>query len=775
MRVLIYLIVCFCFFVSSVFADDTALILYVNRWPETASNVIVKVGSYVFHGDGEVIAVYDTTTDPDLTPVARVSVRLTPKEELGEYQAAGTEGISGMFYDDVRRLLYVACGNEGLQIYNVPADPGNFSATDLRGHYIVDKGEGMVRAVARDVAAVGNYAYIVYHWISPDPTPSEGVIPEGYDSGIQTIDASDPANPMLVGEAECPEAAVGLKRMYSFFVENGYAYAIDMYNGLVIFDLNNPAAPEVEAVSYITGAMDVSVSGNYAYIACGGYGLAVVNVDPNNFTPEKDILPAVGYCQYDDTSSKAVSVVTDGGYAYIGDVDLGFLVADISSPESIDDYCLIGQYYDDAQGAYRLSLDSVNHVVYVGDCRKGLQKIDISDPTHPALLADIDDTGTPADADTVVIDDKSSYAFTADDDPTIGTMKEGVRIFFAVVSEDYVTYLLKGMLPTDGEANDIYSFGDYLYVADGSGGLKIIDPGLSVVDEEGNRDTSGPVNPFLKGSCGFTGTANGVFVKDDDDNHTYAYVAAGTGGLKVIDVSDPTSPNMVGEISGADVSDARKVTVKGDYAFIADGDNGLKVVYMSPTDKSDLTLVSSYYIGDGDDLDTVPGCARDVNVVGTLAYVAAYNEGLYVLDLANPNIPVWVANYSADPFEQVKGIYAARSNESEGVDLIWVANGTAWDVNMGFFTHPSTVPPQLAAMYHSAGDVRDIFVLSDFVIIADGAGGFQTLIVSEGETITDDDIGWDDDVEDTDIHHDSHHGGGSSWCFIGTLLSDIKQ
>ncbi|MEW6078043.1 MAG: hypothetical protein AB1724_09545 [Thermodesulfobacteriota bacterium] len=729
--------------VTCVFAAGNAEITYINRWPTAAPNVMTKVGNYVIYGDGECISIYDTTADPALTLVAKVSIHLTEKENLVDSQVSGTEGISGVFY--AGGFLYVACGNEGLQIYELPADLTTFSADNLKGTYLVLKEDG--RAVVRDVVVSGSLAYIGYYWLTE----------EGYDSGLQVIDVSDPANPLMAGQAELPPTFADLKRVQSLTLAGDYVYVADLYNGMVVFDISNPATPEIEAVCYIPSALDVAVSGNYAYLVCAGYGLQVVNINPETFTPERDSLPIVAYCQYDGSLTKAISVEVSANYAYIGDVDLGLLVADISSPEDINNNSLVGQYFNDAQGTYRLYLDSANQTVYVGDCRKGLQKVDVSNPASLNFLAGVNDTGTPADAEAVFVDAASSYVFAVDDDPSSGGMSEGVRIFFAVVSEDYVTFLLKGMFPTNGEASDIYYLNGYLFVADGSAGLKIIDPGLSA-------DTAGPVNPVLKGSCPITGgNANGVFVIDG-----YAYVASGTGGLKVVDVSDPALPTVVGEIAGTDVSDARKVIVRADYAFVADGWNGLKVVDIS--DKSRPVLTGQYYIEDGDDLDDIPGCAYDVSIVGTLAYVAAGNEGFYILNVLDTTNPSWLANYSAQPYEQVQSIYAARSDVSEGVDLIWMANGTMPDENMGFFIKPATVPPQRSGAYHSAGEVKDIFVVGDYSYIADGAGGFQALTVYEGGG-DDEDPSWDDDVVPVNIHHN----GKDSGCFVGTLFSSVTD
>jgi hypothetical protein len=739
MRILCYCFICFALSAGLAFADATGSITYLNRWPTAAPNVMAKVGNYVFYGDGEAIAVFDDTTAPALTPVARVGIRLTPAEQLGAEQAAGTEGISGLYF--ANGFLYVTCGNEGLQIYQVPPDPADFSAQNWVGTHLVEKGNN--RASVRDVAVSGQYAYIGYHWLSN----------QGYDSGIRVVDVSDPANPVMAGEAELPTTWAELKRVESLALSGGYAYVTDMYNGLVIFDLADPVNPAAEAVCYIPSAMDVAVSGGYAYFTCVGYGLQVVNIDPAQFTDNLDVIQTVAFSQYNDSMTKAVSIEARGDFAYVGDVDLGLVIVDISSPEDINDNSLVAYYNNDAEGVYRLSLDPVNPVVYVGDCRKGLQKIDVSNPAAPARTAAVEDTQTPADADAIIVDPATSYIFTADDDATVGGVQEGIRIFFAILSEDYVSFLFKGMFPTDGEASDVYLANGYLYVADGSAGLKIIDPGLPAA-------TAGPVNPSLKGSCGITGTANGVFVLDG-----YAYVAAGDGGLKVVDISDPALPIQVGELAGTAVSDARKVMVKADYAFVADGWNGLKIVDIS--NKTQPFLTGSYWVDDTDDLDDIPGCVTDVDVVGVLAYIATNNEGFYVMDVSDTYNPKYLADYSANPYEQVKGLFAARSDQSEGVDLVWVANGTAPDDNMGFFLNPSTVPPQRSTAYHTSGDVKDVFVVGEYAYLADSAGGFQVLAVTEGDA---DDGTWDDDVVPVDTHR-SKSGG----CFIRMVWSGLSD
>ena len=79
-------------------------------------------------------------------------------------------------------------------------------------------------------------------------------------------------------------------------------------------------------------------------------------------------------------------------------------------------------------------------------------------------------------------------------------------------------------------------------------------------------------SPFGEvGSYDTSGTARGVAVSGG-----YAYVADGNGGLVVVDVSDPANPTYAG---GYDTSGyAYGVAVAGGYAYVADYNGGLVVV-----------------------------------------------------------------------------------------------------------------------------------------------------------------------------------------------------
>ncbi len=66
----------------------------------------------------------------------------------------------------------------------------------------------------------------------------------------------------------------------------------------------------------------------------------------------------------------------------------------------------------------------------------------------------------------------------------------------------------------------------------------------------------------------------GVFVSG-----SYAYVADGTSGLQIIDVSNPVSPALAGSYDTPGY--AHGVSVSGSYAYVADGGSGLGIIDVS--------------------------------------------------------------------------------------------------------------------------------------------------------------------------------------------------
>jgi hypothetical protein len=107
---------------------------------------------------------------------------------------------------------------------------------------------------------------------------------------------------------------------------------------------------------------------------------------------------------------------------------------------------------------------------------------------------------------------------------------------------------------------DVAITGNYAFVANEHGGLRVI-------------DVSNPANPIEVGFYDTPGYAHDVVLAGN-----YAYVADTWGGLRVIDISNPINPTEVGIY---DTPRALGVAVVGNYAYIADYEEGLRIVDVS--------------------------------------------------------------------------------------------------------------------------------------------------------------------------------------------------
>jgi len=198
-----------------------------------------------------------------------------------------------------------------------------------------------------------------------------------------------------------------------------------------------------------------------------------------------------------------------------------------------------------------------------------------------------------------------------------------------------------GSYDTPGYARDVAVAEGRAYVADGNGGLRVVDvsvpsnpweaafydtPGYAedvtiaggyayLVDWDGLQvvDVTLPSNPVGVISYETPGNANGVAV-----DGSLVYVAEGGGGetVRVIDVSVPSNPTQVGFCH---TREAFGVAVAGGYAYVADGSGGLLVLRYT-----DWTLM--FYIDGDNNLD--------------IDYVGVFNQLESAADNSNVNILV---------------------------------------------------------------------------------------------------------------------------------------
>ncbi|MBN1594662.1 hypothetical protein JW933_01920 [candidate division FCPU426 bacterium] len=232
--------------------------------------------------------------------------------------------------------------------------------------------------------------------------------------------------------------------------------------------------------------------------------------------------------------------------------------------------------------------------------------------------------------------------------------------------------------------------GDYAYLACNSGGLCVV-------------DISDPNLPQQAGVTLQPTSAQSVAV---DGN--FAYVADGENGLRIIDISNPASPGQVGYqyLTGT----ARAVAVKDSTAFVADGDDGLRIIDVStPSAPNEIAFHDT------------PGYAFDIALDGNFAYVADYQEGVAVFDLSSPASPSLTAYaYMGSGVYtlgvDVAGNYLYVAQDLHGLRIVDIAN-------------PSQ--PVLLGAYDTPGLAKAVRVNSSHAYVADYSRGLRVIDIDD--------------------------------------------
>jgi hypothetical protein len=221
------------------------------------------------------------------------------------------------------------------------------------------------------------------------------------------------------------------------------------------------------------------------------------------------------------------------------------------------------------------------------------------------------------------------------------------------------------------------------------------------------QGTVGSFSPTALSSINIPGHANNVAV-----NGNFAYVAAGSTGLQIVDVSDRTNPQVVSSVDTP--GNANDVQLVGNLAFVADGSSGLQVIDV--TKPLTPVLVGSY--------KTV-GVAWDAVVTGGLAYVAVDTSGVQIVDVSNPAAPIGLGLVALPGITKGLDIDASRN--------LAVAVGTG-----GLFTITVANPkaPTLVGSlnYTSSlglpADARDVALMGNFAFVADFNSNLTSVDIS---------------------------------------------
>ena len=532
-----------------------------------------------------------------------------------------------------------------------------------------------------DVQVQGDYAYVADIWgglrvinISDKSNPVQVGYARGFTAhkllirgnyayicsrhyGLFIVDISDPTHPRQVGAFELYDGGA----CEIAFTGNGDQACVAFGDCIYIFDLANPAQPQVLGSLSCGYPSGVKVKNNYAFVAdYSGMKMRVIDISDPSKPAEVTSLNTPGYttfieikeelavvsCDYDgfiivDISNpqqpvqlgsclndehRTCEIILDGIYAYVateyykGEI----AVYDISDPADITAV----NKYNVLPSRTAVGLDVRDGFVYLATDEDGLQIVDFSLPASPVWAGGITSPGYCYD---VAVADNIAY---------VAADYEGLRIE-DISDLNHPREL--GIFGSIHRAMRVLLYGNYALVADEDGTIYSV-------------NVSNPSAPFLAGSCSTTGTFYAM-VREG----TRLYVADYFNGMQIFDISNPAKPYRVGSYKNSQFSDVLGIAKSGNYCYLADDNVGLVILNVS--NPGSISLVGTWPI--------TYGC-QDVAIQGNYAYVAATEPGMIILDISNPAQPVEVGKYEVwvpDEIE-IAGNYAYLFNSVlEVVDI----------------------------------------------------------------------------------------------------------
>ncbi|MGD2207656.1 MAG: hypothetical protein PVH17_12855, partial [Anaerolineae bacterium] len=259
-----------------------------------------------------------------------------------------------------------------------------------------------------------------------------------------------------------------------------------------------------------------------------------------------------------------------------------------------------------------------------------------------------------------------------------------------------------GFTELSGRGVGVALSGHYAYLSGEQAGLLVV-------------DISDPFSPSQVSSYPTTKLAHDVAVMGN-----YAYLAE-SWDLYLLEISDPLSPTLVSTwpTPGESLS---CVAVAEDYAYVGAGRDGLRIIDVSdpltPNETGVYTMSDSVY---------------DVALMGDLVYLAADQAGLHIVDVSNPYSPTLEGLY--DRWETVHGVAVAESGPGQVLAYIlgeyWEDNGQ-WNNGLSVLDVSDPATPVEVGFYNLLTEAQTVVVAEDssgqsYIYLANQPAGLTIL------------------------------------------------
>ena len=543
--------------------------------------------------------------------------------------------------------LFIAGGKEGIKVVDI---------SDIKNPKLIgtdDKSDGSLRVYVYE-----NYLFSV-----------------NSSNSIDIYDITDPKNPLFLNSIDTDITAS------SVFVKDDLAYITVEEEGLFVYDISDVSKPlYLGSFKTYANAKDVVVYKNNAYIACFNEGIKIVDVkDPKNLKLVKSV----------KLDSRVLRVAIRNDYLFAADLYAGLKVIDILDPKNAKISGIFSTYKADD-----LFIDE--KYAYIADDEEGLKILDISNPVIKGIVSDM---SIEKGAYRIAVG--KERAFVADFNKNLQIIDINSSIKPLLVGSLYLQLndlkdipkigvnektdisLLSETIREEDYINDIKVEGNYLFLANGSKGVKIID----ISDKNKTKvisslSTESSVSSLFKeGNYLYIGNSEGILnitdisnpnspkiissykldIKPDHivANGNIVYVASSDSTMKMIDVKDPKKPKFISSFRVE--NEIYNMDLKGDHLFVANGKGGVKIADIK--DPKNLKIISSF---------PTKGYVHDLKIVGNELFLADLYNGLIEIDISNLKKPEIVANIPLYGIlgVDVNGDFAYTADFNKGFHII---------------------------------------------------------------------------------------------------------
>jgi hypothetical protein len=385
-------------------------------------------------------------------------------------------------------------------------------------------------------------------------------------------------------------------------------------------------------------AVAVNGTATVAYVADGTGDLQIINIA----TPSAPTLLA-------SLSLNGIHVDIDlvGSLAYLVNSVGTLSIVNVSVPSApvfVTSRAAVG-------GAYgqRIAIDGTRAAVLANDASSAwLQSWDLSTPSNPLLLGAValGPVGTAKGVDVV-----------------------GGRAYVAASTEGVKIYTLGTSTPSwQGTADDTF-VGQTIALG---GGVAVVGGKSTSTNTALLKvlDVSPASDPRVVGQLSASSVPSFTAVALNSTG-TLAVVGRGSGGIQILDLTNPAAPVVRGSYDTPGTVTAVALNGTATLAFVADGTGDLQIVNIA--NPSAPTLLASLSLN---------GIHVDIALAGSLAYLVNSVGTLSIVNVSVPSAPVFVTSRAA-----VAGAYGQRI-AVEGTRAAVLANDStsawlqSWDLSI---------------------------------------------------------------------------------------------